>query len=356
MVASIGQVMRFSTNTCAGNPGAVNCGRDRLSQTPTAPAIQSTWHTLSPFPEPTWELDGVECHGKIYLVGGITNAWAARTGWIPNRRVYCYDPRSDQWTRKAPIPAVVHHMAVVECDGMIYGFGGYKTPEQGPDDWEPVAGAWKYDPIADTWSAIQPLPAARGAAAASVLDGRIYVAGGSYACRRKGQAKAPAQAPHTSSADVFVYDPVADSYSQSAPMLTARNHHLLETLNGKLYALGGRVGASNAFQSSNKIDLVEEYDPADDTWWPRSRMLAAHGAMLACVHKGAIYVSGGDGQRMVEKYDPVADRWSVAAELPRPHLGAAGGCVDGRMYVITGHVRTATGSQPVADNLAIDLV
>lgn len=315
----------------------------------------SRWHTLAPFPEPAWELEGVECNGKIYLIGGLTNSWGARSGWIPNRMVYAYDPKADLWTRKTQIPAVLHHMAITEYDGMIYGFGGYKTPEQGPDDWEPVASAWKYDPSADSWSAIAPLPVPRGAAAASVLNGKIYIAGGSFACRRSSQASAQPGAPHTSSADVFIYDPVGNSYKKAAPLLTARNHHLLETLNGKLYALGGRVGSSNAFTFTNRIDLVEEYDPIDDTWWPKSRMLAAHGGMLSCIHNGAIYVSGGDGLRMIEKYDAQDDRWSVAAELPQPRLGATGGCIDGRLYVITGHVRTPTGSTPVGDNLAIDL-
>ena len=146
-----------------------------------------------------------------------------------------------------------------------------------------------------------------------------------------------------------------EAHSEAAPMLTARNHHLLETLNGKLYALGGRVGSSNAFTSSNKIDLVEEYDPTDDTWWPKSRMLAAHGGMLSCIHDGAIYVSGGDALRMIEKYDVQNDRWTIAAELPRPRLGGSGGCIDGKMYVITGHVRTENGSQPVSDNIVLEL-
>ena len=154
---------------------------------------------------------------------------------------------------------------------------------------------------------------------------------------------------------MLVYDPRTDTYTQAAPLLTARNHHLLEMLDGKLYALGGRVGSSNAFTWTNRIDLVEEYDPADDTWFPKSRMLAPHGGMMSCVHDGALYVCGGDGLKMIEKYDAAADQWSVAAELPRPRLGATGGCVDGRMYVMTGHVRTATGSQPVADNIAIEL-
>ncbi len=316
--------------------------------------VINEWKNLKPFPEPTWELEGVECHGKIYLIGGITNGWAAKTGWTPNRFVYEYNPQNDEWTRKASIPLPLHHMAVTELDGLIYGFGGYRTPEQGPDDWLPVAHAWTYDPKTDIWTELPSLPEARGASAASVLNGKIYIAGGSIACSRKGQ-KASQLAPHTSSSKVFVFDPLSKTYSETAPMLTARNHHLLETLNGKLYALGGRVGSSNAFTSSNKIDLVEEYDPADDTWWPKSRMLAAHGGMLSCIHDGAIYVSGGDALRMIEKYDAQNDRWTIAAELPRPRLGGSGGCIDGKMYVITGHVRTENGSQPVSDNIVLEL-
>ena len=326
-----------------------------MTQTSHTMPPDGHWQNRAPFPEPTWELEGVECNGKIYLIGGITNAWGARSGWIPNRMVYEYDPRADSWARKASIPAVVHHMALTECDGLIYGFGGYKTPEHGPDDWEPVANAWKYDPVADEWSAIAPLPAARGAAAAATLNGRIYVAGGSFGCKRRDEAVARPVAPHVSSADVYVYEPASNSYGRAAPLLTARNHHLLESLNGKLYALGGRVGSSNAFTSTNRIDLVEEYDPADDSWWPKSRMLAQHGGMVSCVHDGAIYVSGGDGIRMIEKYDSTNDCWTVAAELPRPRLGGSGGCIDGRFYIITGHVRTPTGSEPVSDNLALEL-
>lgn len=316
---------------------------------------EGTWREFAPFPFPTWELEGVESHGNIYLIGGITNAWGAKSGWVPNRMVYAYDPKADEWIRKAPIPVGIHHMALAETGGLIYGFGGYRTPEQGPDAWEPVANAWRYDPLADTWTALAPLPAARGAAAAAAINGRIYIAGGSFALKRRDDAAPQPSAPHGSSAQVYVYDPATDSYAEAAPLLTARNHHLLEAVGGKLYALGGRVGSSNAFTLTNRIDLVEEYDPADDTWWPRARMLAPHGGMVSCVHNDAIYVSGGDGIRMIEKYDVRADQWTVTAQLPRPRLGGSGGCVDGRFHVITGHVRTPEGSEPVPDHIALEL-
>ncbi|MBL8383364.1 MAG: hypothetical protein JNM90_09830 [Burkholderiales bacterium] len=314
------------------------------------------WQALAPFPRPTWELEGVECDGRLFLIGGLTNAWGARSGWKPDRLVYEYVATDDRWRQCADLPAARHHLALAELDGRIYAFGGYRTPAHGADAWEPVAEAWRYDPRDDRWEAIAPLPAARGAAAAAALGGVIYVAGGSRACKRRDEVAPSAQAPHASIGDVLVYDPRADRYREAAPLLTARNHHLLEAVGGRLYAMGGRVGSSNAFTLTNRIDLVEEYDPDDDTWWPRARMLAAHGGMAAGTHDGAIYVCGGDALTMVEKFDPIRDAWSVAAELPRARLGASGGCVNGRFHVVTGHVRTAAGgSEPVSDHLALPL-
>ncbi|MFN0162242.1 MAG: Kelch repeat-containing protein [Burkholderiales bacterium] len=320
-----------------------------------APADGSRWRSLAPFPEPTWELEGVEWEGRLLLIGGLTNAWAAKGGWQPNRLVYEYQPASDHWARRASIPLPQHHLALAECDGLIYGFGGYRKPAAGPDAWEPVADSWRYDPRADRWDIIAPLPGPRGAAAACALNGRIYVAGGSVACKRSGEATPRPDAPHASLGDVLAYDPKRDRYEAVAPLLTARNHHLLESVGGRIYALGGRVGSSNAFTLTNRIDLVEEYNPADDTWWPRARMLAAHGGMAAGVHDDTIYVCGGDNLTMIEKYDARADAWSIAAHLPRARLGASGGCVGGRFHVVTGHVRTPEGSTPVADHLALEL-
>jgi len=321
----------------------------------TATSTSYDWKTHTPFPEPTWELEGVECNNKIYLIGGISNAWGAKSGWIPNRMVYEFNPATDQWTRKVNVPDVMHHMAVTEYNGDLYCFGGYRTPNTGPDDWLPVANAMKYSPTKDSWTEIAPLPFARGAASATTLNGEIYIAGGSYACRRKNESEAKPLAPHTSTNELLAYNPITNSYTTCAPMLTARNHHVLEALNGKLYAMGGRVGSSNAFTFTNKIDLVEEYDPTDDTWWPKSKMLAAHGGMLSCIHNGAIYVSGGDAIKMIEKYDAQIDKWTVVAELPQARLGGSGGCINGRLYVMTGHLRTPTGSQPVGDNISLDI-
>ena len=61
----------------------------------------------------------------------------------------------------------VHHQAMVEYGGKIYVFGGFVAPSTG-GGWEPVDNAWEYDPVADSWKALWPLPSKRGSAVVAV--------------------------------------------------------------------------------------------------------------------------------------------------------------------------------------------
>src|SRR5262249_56227358 len=70
------------------------------------------------------------------------------------------------------------HVGCVEMNNKIYAFGGFKRPGSGPPAWEPIANAWEYDPAADSWKELAPMPTKRGAAAAAALNGKIYVIGG----------------------------------------------------------------------------------------------------------------------------------------------------------------------------------
>jgi hypothetical protein len=67
-------------------------------------------------------------------------------------------------------------------NGRIYVFGGFSRP--GKDlAWQPVDNAWEYTPDTDTWRSIAPLPSKRGAGAAVVVNGKIYVTGGAAVLR-----------------------------------------------------------------------------------------------------------------------------------------------------------------------------
>ena len=56
------------------------------------------------------------------------------------------------------------------------------------------------------------------------------------------------------------YDPGTDAWEAVAPMTEARENHAVVALDGKLYAVGGRV------EEDVTINTAERYDAASNAW------------------------------------------------------------------------------------------
>src|SRR5437660_698398 len=136
-----------------------------------ATSVASPWAILAPFPDPSEEVLGATANGKLYVFCGLA------PGWKPKALVYEFDPASNKWTEKKPMALPSHHVAFASMNNKIYAFGGFTLPETGAPAWRPIDNAWEYDPAADSWKALAPMPTRRGAAAAGVANGRIYVVG-----------------------------------------------------------------------------------------------------------------------------------------------------------------------------------
>src|SRR5450432_4571198 len=139
---------------------------------PAAAQAQGKWVKLAPFPEPAEELLGVAANGKMYVFCGLA------PGWIPIGMVYEYDPATDKWAKKKNMPLLSHHVSFTEMNGKIYAFGGFVPPPAGAPAWVPINNAWEYDPAADSWKALAPMPTRRGSPVAVAVGGKIYVIGG----------------------------------------------------------------------------------------------------------------------------------------------------------------------------------
>ena len=141
-----------------------------LAQQPTSP-----WKKGAPFPEPDEELYGVTVNGKLYVMGGWAGGKAAGNN-------YEYDPATDKWTKKKPMPRPAHHAALSAVNGKIYVMGGFVAPQQTAiptgGAWEPIDDSWEYDPAADSWKSLAPVPGKRGSAVAAEVGGKIYLIGG----------------------------------------------------------------------------------------------------------------------------------------------------------------------------------
>ena len=127
-----------------------------LAQMPTSP-----WKKGAPFPEADEELYGVTTNGKLYVFGGWDGGKARGVA-------YEYDPATDKWTKKTSMPRPAHHAALAAANGKIYVMGGFVPPKDTAipvgGAWEPIDNAWEYDPAADSWKSLPPLPGKRGSA------------------------------------------------------------------------------------------------------------------------------------------------------------------------------------------------
>ncbi|HTP96742.1 MAG TPA: kelch repeat-containing protein [Burkholderiales bacterium] len=303
---------------------------------------QGAWVKRAPFPEPAEELLGTAAGGKMYVFCGLG------PGWKPLGMVYEYDPASDKWAKKKTMPLLSHHVGVTEANGKIYVMGGFKYPDSGPAAWQPIDNAWEYDPAADSWKALAPMPTKRGSPVAVALGGKVYVIGG--ATTSPGQSVVHPTIAHRSVGVVEEYDIAGNSWRERTPMPTPRNHATAGAVNGKIYVIGGRVGTSFVSNGSSNIDVVEEYDPATDAWGPpRARMPSARSATASGVYQGRIYVTGGEGQnaqmmytfRALEAYDPAANRWTVLASMPVSRHGLAGAVIGNELHMVSGDVQSA---------------
>lgn len=228
-----------------------------MAQMPTSP-----WKKGAPFPEPDEELYSVAAGGKMYVIGG----WGEGKARGIN---YEYDPATDKWTKKKSMPRPAHHAALAAYNGKIYVFGGFIPPQdtQVPTGgaWQPIDDAWEYDPDADSWKTLAPLPGNRGATVAVEVAGKIYVVGGVTTVEGAKDPfftfYGPCQVLNTND----VYDPATNAWESRKSMAVPRNHAFAGAVNGKIYVIGGRTGHGFILSATN-TDVVEEYNPVADMW------------------------------------------------------------------------------------------
>jgi N-acetylneuraminic acid mutarotase len=285
-------------------------------------------------PTGRWELSTCVVDGKIYAIGGAGPVYQAL------RTVEVYDPATDTWTTKSEMPTARQGLSTSVVNGKIYAIGGGAGSSDSYAYVETYSAVEVYDPATDTWTTRAEMPTARGFHSANVVDGRIYVIGGSHA-----------SSPHVNRVrTVEVYDPATDTWTQKGDMKPPRGAGFSSVVDGKIYVIGGYGGSQR----------VTEYDPSTDTSTTKSEMPTARHALTTSTLDGKIYaiggytpgVSGYPGVVTVEIYDPATDSWTTARDMPTGRFGPRSSVVDGKIYVIGGMPRwieSAYGTVEVYD-------
>ncbi|XP_059922076.1 kelch-like protein 22 isoform X1 [Gadus macrocephalus] len=128
----------------------------------------NTWECVAPLKREVYAHAGAVLDGRIYVTCG-------RRGLAYLRETYCFDPATDQWAACAEGPVERAWHGVAARGGRLYVIGGSNDEHSYRRDVLKVA---CFDPQADSWSLVSPLPAGHGEPGLAVLDARIYVLGG----------------------------------------------------------------------------------------------------------------------------------------------------------------------------------
>jgi endoglucanase len=169
-----------------------------------------------------------------------------------------------------------------------------------------------------SWSPLPSMATPRYAAAAATLsDGRVLVAGG-----QDGSGSATASAE--------IYNPTTNAWSAAAPMGSARVYAAAAPLPGdRVLVAGGDVGGATSAST-------EIYDGATDTWSAAAPMaFARDGAVAAALPDGTVWVDGGSTSWASEIYNPATDAWSTAGSV-ETRTGAAAAFLGGEVLVAGG--------------------
>jgi hypothetical protein len=176
-VAADGRLIYLAGGFGPGSGGQAAAPRTLFVYDPAA----DRWSSPGSIPEGVNHAGLVHLNGKLYLIGGFREHTFTPTGVV---RIY--DVASGTWTERAPLPTPRGALTTVVLSGRIHAIGGNAANASSLDhrdhgvgtDASSVGTHEVYDPASNTWSRRAPLPTPRNHLGAAVVNGRIHVVAG----------------------------------------------------------------------------------------------------------------------------------------------------------------------------------
>ncbi len=273
----------------------------------------NSWTQKANMSTPRYNAGATAVNGTIFVLGGLKTQINGSLHFSNCTAVNeAYDPQTNTWIQKAPLPVPLSGFAVAAYAGKIYCFGGAALIGEREIMQN---GTFVYDPALDVWQSSSPMPEPASGLEANVIDGKIYLVGNL----------------------TLVYDPVTDSWATKTSPPTAVVNYASAVVDDKIFVMGGNTGGPT-FVSFNQI-----YDPSTDTWTQGAPMPKGVSNAAAAATLTAIYVFGGttqeyplNGQNLTQIYFPQNNSWSMGADMPKTKAGQTAVAVDNVFYVLGG--------------------
>ncbi|XP_035675910.1 kelch-like protein 24 [Branchiostoma floridae] len=149
---------------------------------------------------------------------------------------------------------------------------------------------WLYQAKLDIWCKLAPMCTDRAYFKLAVLQGKVYAIGGKIS-----------HPPRVVESSVEVYDQSLNKWTEGVPLPQPRYHHAVAVLDGSMYVIGGRDAEvkekSTVFHFSNS------------QWHTGRDLPVVASCITASVLNGSIYVAGVRSKLLC--YRPEEDLWTV---------------------------------------------
>ena len=174
------------------------------------------WTARARMPTRRGALAAAAIEGNVYAVGGF------RDGGSVNDLAR-YDPATDGWEVLPAMPTPRDHLGAGVIKGRLYAVAGRNSTSFTLGSLE------EFDPLTRTWTTRVPMPTPRSGVAAAVVNDRLFVFGG------EGNARDPRGVFQ----EVEAFDPDANRWQSLPPMPTPRHGIGAAVLLSDIFLPGG---------------------------------------------------------------------------------------------------------------------
>lgn len=270
----------------------------------------AVWIAADSIPDSRANMAMALVDNRMYMVGGF------KAGAVYSDRLDVYNPETDSWHTRSPLPIPLKQPAAVALDGKLYVFGGMNNSGISKR-------AFMYHPRIDRWEEIAPLPTPRFGLSAAAVEGKIYTFGGFNL--RQDYVDA-----------MESYDPITNTWEIETPLPTSRYNPGTATDGNLLYVFGGYNGLDGGM-----FPFILTYSPQDDVWDTVGVMRTPRHSAGVVMINGEFVVVGGYNKingylNVVEAFNPVTQTWRDMRSLAVPRSGPGVAALSGRLFVFGG--------------------
>jgi len=122
----------------------------------------NTWVSKAEAPPSKIGVKATSANGMIYFMGDGIN--------------FQYDPKTNSWVEKTPMPTPRNSFAMAVYQNKIFTLGGNLAWTQ-EDGYIASNSIEVYDPSTDMWETKEPMPVNRSTVGAGIIDGKIHLIG-----------------------------------------------------------------------------------------------------------------------------------------------------------------------------------